>query len=306
MPTCCVCQGHYEKPESGERPKCTRCGADNTSWEQVRGRKFGDFIDTSGVFLSFPVIALFLPILLALIAIIVQREQLQSYGAILVTSLIIVMSVDALITWACYTVRFRIREDALFRKVAATKRPSSETLVVSVPVAALLVALILSLVLGWIVSLILNVLMAWLVAPLLGILSASLPLLSNVTLPLEMVVFLVYIFLFPSLFFSTMLFLMKRYVGSFDLPCPIFLDVPRMRTVVIDEYLAKLGDDTPRRGLEYRELKRTSQGGLSVTIMWKVEEKGDKGEKKEKTIKVTLESDPWARLLSAKEEADKS
>jgi hypothetical protein len=294
MPTCCVCQGYYDSdkridPATRERlepDQCVRCKRSNTRWEEARHGGFGDLwnrMPVSALMALTPIVAELI-LLLYMVARALWDEQFRKSELILAMFFTLLSLVFARL---CFSWRFRAREDTLLRSIAIGRRLSVFRIVSFSPVLIVPLAMI------WVV-------LAWFASLLPADQVSRFPW-NGITAP-GVTILLVYTLL-TSLTPTVMLSIARRYADSFDLPLPIFLNVPLMRKVVIDEYLAKLGDDTPRRGLEYRELKRTPQGGLSVTIMWKVEEKGDKGEK---TIKVTLESDPWARLLSAKEEADKS
>ncbi len=277
MPTCCVCHGYYDTDEhinpvtqeQLEPNQCARCRGSNTRWEQAR-QGFGDLwnrMPVSALMALTPILTEVI-LLLYVVARVLWDEQLPKSELVLAMFFTLLSLVLARL---CFSWRFRAREDTLLRSIATGRRLSVFRIVSFSPVLAVLLTMI------WVV-------LAWFASRLPADQVSRFPW-NGMTAP-EVTILLVYTLL-TSLTPSIMLSVARRYADSFDLPQPIFLDLPLMRQVVMQEYFGARPLD-----IEYRELARTPPGGLSMTISCK---RGDK------TATVKLESDQWAHLLSAKE-----
>jgi hypothetical protein len=314
MPTCCVCHGYYPICESvetfrperrpaseskfspppalplnreakalpapSERIECPRCGSDNQNWEKARRGEFGDLLNrmTTRGLLALTPILLEVTIFLFMGAgslVGLEFRKSEILFAMFTTILSIVLA------WLCFARRFRAREDFWLRSVAPAMPFNIFRIVPWAPVVSVVVTMI------WV--------MLYYAAGYLSADEAAQFPWSSIS-STRMILFILYILL-GSLAPYVMLATARRYVDSFDLPQPIFLNLPLMRQVVINEYFARLPEDNSvPTTLDSREISRTPQGDLSMTISWKG---GDK------TIKVYLRCNPWAHLLEAKEEKDK-
>jgi len=278
MPTCCVCHGYYDTDEridplTQERlepDQCVRCKRSNTRWEEARQGGFGDLWNHTRV----QVLIALTPIVTELVLLpyltvgVLWGGQFRKSELVLAafSTLLSLVLARLFFSW-----RFRAREDTLLRSIAPARRPSIFRLVSFMPVLSVLLAMI------WVV-------LVWYSSHLPADQVSKFPG-NSITSP-GVTILLVYTLLM-SLAPSTMLSVARRYADSFDLPQPIFLDLPLMRQVVIQEYFGARPPD-----IEYRELARTPPGGLSMTISCK---------RGEKPVTVKLESDQWAHLSSAKE-----
>jgi len=318
MPTCCVCHGYYPVRESietfrrgersasrakpsppapppnreakalpapSERIVCPRCGSDNQNWEKARQGEFGDLLNrmTTRGLLALTPILLEMTIFLFMGAgslVGIQFRKSEIMLAMFTTILSIVLA------WLCFAWRFRAREDFWLRSIAPTKRSNIFRILSLAPVVGALVTMV------WV--------MLYYASGYLSADEASKFPWSSIS-STRMILFILYILL-GSVTPYAMLATARRYADSFDLPQPIFLDLPLMRQVAVKEYFARSqGDDQVPATLDGREISRTPQGGLSMTLIWKLEETDEKGSKKEKTARVKLECDQWAHVLSAKE-----
>ena len=321
MPTCCVCHGYYPGRESietfrrGERSaskarpspptlppnggakalpapsdgiKCPRCGSDNQNWEKARGGEFGDLLNrmTARGLLALTPILLEVTIFLFMgVGSLVGLEFRKS--EILFAMFATILSVA--LAWLCFAWRFRVREDFWLRSIAPTQRSNIFRIMSLAPVFGVLITMI------WV--------MLYYVTGYLSTDEAAQFPWSSIS-STRMILFILYILL-GSLTPYVMLATARRYVDSFDLPQPIFLDLPLMRQVAIKEYFTKSqGDDQVPATLDSREISRTPQGGLSMTLIWKLEETDERGYKKEKAARVKLECDRWAHLLRAEEKKE--
>ena len=278
MPTCCVCQGYYPGPESGQVPECTRCGADNARWEEAHHTRFQDFIGKVGWYLLIP-LTVILGELFFVPAFMFSGGQFRPLAFVLALAL---SGLSLAFIGACYVIRFRVREEALLKSVIATERWSRIELLKLAPAIVLLAALFVLLLIALAASVFRS-----------GNVFESLW--HDITQPgPEVAVLYLYVFL-ASWVFPTALFVTRRYVGSLDLPQPIFLNLPLMREVILREYFGKPRGSSLPADIEWRGIKRTQQGGLIMTLRQKA---GDK------IIQVELESDRWARLLRAEEKKE--
>jgi hypothetical protein len=279
MATCCVCKHHYD-PGTPKSFDCPRCESDNTEWERVhRGEHFWD---TKGwQLVLFPGL-IFAGEIFTAASLVIQNGRLQPLGSVVV---VIILLASLLVVAIGYAVRFRLREYSLRREVITAKRPSLISLIISVPLISLALTLALSLLPGWLVPVLPE---TWLDRVLPESLVKQFP---------DAIDFFSYVFMYPCLIFSATLLVIKRYVGSLDLPSPIFLDVDKMRQVAIEEYCHGKRAGVLPNAIVCREFSRTDKGGVSMTLSWM-----DGTTPK----KVKLECDQWARLVSAKEEVDKS
>ena len=319
MPTCCVCRGYYPVRESTEtfrtearpasetklspppasRPngevkalpvpsesiECPRCGSDNKNWEKARQGGFWDLLNRMPVrgLLALTSILLEVAILLFMgIGPLLGIQFRKSEILFVVFTTIFSMA----LAWLCFAWRFRAREDFWLRSIAPTQRSNVFRIMSWAPIFGLLIAMI------WI--------MLYYATGYLSTDEAAQFPWSGIS-STRMILFILYILL-GSLTPYVMLATGRRYVESFDLPQPIFLSLPLMRQVAVNEYFAKSqGDAQVPATLDSREISRTPQGGLSMTLLWKLEETDERGYKKEKAARVKLECDQWAHVLSAKE-----
>jgi len=322
MPTCCVCHGYYPVREStetfrpearpasetklssppasrlegevkalpapSERIECPRCGSDNKNWEKARQGGFWDMLNRmpARVLLALTPILLEVAIFLFMgIGPLVGMEFRKSEILFVMSATILTMA----LAWLCFAWRFRAREDFWLRSIAPTQRSNVFRIMSWAPIFGVLVTMI------W-------VLLYYATGYLSADKVAQFPW-SGIS-STRMILFILYIIL-GSLAPYVMLATARRYVESFDLPQPIFLNLPQMRQVAVNEYFAKSqGDAQVPATLSSREISRTPQGGLSMILNWKVEEADEKGYKQEKAARVKLESDRWARLLRAEEKKE--
>ncbi len=277
MPTCCVCQGYYPDPDSGV-PDCTRCGADNTGWEKAHHEKFRDFIGKVHWYLLIPLAVILLELFFAP-AFMFSDGQFRPIAFVLALAL---SAFSLALIGVCYAIRFRLREEALLKSVIVAKRRTLVELLWFAPAIVSLAALVILLLIALAASVFRS-----------GNVFESLW--YDIIMPgPEMKVVYLYVFL-ASWIFPTAIFVTRRYVGSLDLPLPIFLNLPLMREMTLREYLGKPRGSSLPMDAEWRGIKRTAQGGLVVILRRKVDDK---------IIQVELESDRWARLLRAEEKKE--
>jgi hypothetical protein len=180
------------------------------------------------------------------------------------------------LAWLCFARRFRAREDFWLRSVAPAMPFNIFRIVPWSPVVSVVVTMI------WV--------MLYYIAGYLSADEAAQFPWSSIS-STRMILFILYILL-GSLAPYVMLATARRYVDSFDLPQPIFLNVPLMCTIVTGEYIGKPWNTIKQLDIEYREITRTPLGGLATLVNWQI---GDR------IRKFRIECDQWARLLSAKE-----
>jgi hypothetical protein len=308
MPTCCVCHGYYPDRESvetfrrGERSaskakssppppppngeakalpapsekiECPRCGSDNQNWEKARRGEFGDLLNrmtTRGLLALTPILLEVTIFLFMGAGLLVGLEFRKS--EILLAMFMTILSI--VLAWLCFAWRFRAREDFFLRSIAPAKRSNTFRILSLAPVVGVLVTMI------WVV-------LYYVAGYLSADKVAQFPW-SSISSP-RMILFILYILL-GSVTPYAMLATARRYVDSFDLPQPIFLNVPLMCTIMTGEYIGKPWNTVKQLDIEYREITRTPDGGLATLVNWQI---GDR------IRKSRIECDKWARLLSAKE-----
>jgi hypothetical protein len=277
MPTCCVCQGYYPSSKSGQIPECTRCGTDNARWEEAHHMGFHDFIGKVGWYLLIPLIVILVE-LFFVPAFMFSGGQFRPFAFVLA---LVLSGLSLGLIGACYVIRFRVREEALLKSVV-TERWSRIGLLKLAPAIVLSTAVVVLL----LIALAASVFRSGNVFEWLW---------YNIMMPgPELAALYLYVFL-ASWVFPTALFVTRRYVGSLDLPQPIYLNLPLMREVIMREYVGKPRGSSLPADLEWRGIKRTARGGLIMTLRQKAADK---------IIQVEVESDRWARLLRAEEKKE--